>query len=269
MAENKNPGSKKMRRKELRQGKHYARQASEVPARQPRISPPKPGNATSAGRHGAPRKGDYLDPRLRGYDVGQVAKVIGVPAAEWPGRCHEIALLMQKHDLLPKNARVVYGMWLGPIADNSKFAGRPFTHHGWVICKDGSVIDPTRFAFEGVEPYVYEGPSGQEYDEAGMRFATRFRGPAPEYNPDQKQFKLPMEHMQLTALGCLLDLARGEGKPEQLRVTWCLDQLVWLGNTPPNLLGDLAEPLYEALKEIGMIAVVPIDFRKHVEQAVC
>ena len=34
--------------------------------------------------------------------------------------------------------------------------GRPV--HTWIEKLDGTVVDPTRWVFEGVWPYIYEGP---------------------------------------------------------------------------------------------------------------
>lgn len=35
------------------------------------------------------------------FDVDAVAKAIGIPTAEWPGRCHEIACAMLRAGLVP------------------------------------------------------------------------------------------------------------------------------------------------------------------------
>lgn len=54
------------------------------------------------------------------------------------------------------------GVWLGKAARWGNWRqwrcdeqGRPV--HVWIERSDGSVLDPTRWVFEGVFPYTYEG----------------------------------------------------------------------------------------------------------------
>lgn len=56
-----------------------------------------------------------------------VAKKIGIPVAEWTGRCHEIAALCLVAGVTTGTLR--YGLWHGPV--KGKRDGHP-VHHGWV-----------------------------------------------------------------------------------------------------------------------------------------
>lgn len=56
-----------------------------------------------------------------------VAKKIGLPVAEWPGRCHEVAALCLVAGVTTGSLR--YGLWHGPV--KGKRGGFP-VHHGWV-----------------------------------------------------------------------------------------------------------------------------------------
>lgn len=82
---------------------------------------------------------------------------------------------------------VRYGNWMGPIhPDCPEFGGRPFAHHGWVEKADGSIVDPTRWVFEHVKPYIYEGPN-DHYDAGGNEIREArigSRPPALEDVPD-------------------------------------------------------------------------------------
>ena len=57
------------------------------------------------------------------------------------------------------------GVWMGKIATSwgmqhsswrKDATGLPV--HVWIEKLDGTVVDPTRWVFEGVWPYIYEGP---------------------------------------------------------------------------------------------------------------
>ena len=57
------------------------------------------------------------------------------------------------------------GVWTGQTAKTwglrgrwrQDAQGRPV--HVWIELPDGTVLDPTRWTFEGVWPYVYQGPA--------------------------------------------------------------------------------------------------------------
>jgi len=95
-------------------------------------------------------------PNVFHLSAQEVAKSIDIKLTRWPGNCFGIATAMVEAKVVDGDA--VYGHWLGPVAKSCKmFSGKPIIQHGWILQKDGTVIDPTRFVFEGLSPYIWEG----------------------------------------------------------------------------------------------------------------
>lgn len=93
--------------------------------------------------------------------VADVEQAIGIPVAEWGGRCHEISIAMVREMYAPGVARVARG-WCDGVPGQ----------HSWVVvgpdCYDpqGVVIDPTLWSYLGEEPNVWTGflgTSGPHY----------------------------------------------------------------------------------------------------------
>jgi hypothetical protein len=98
--------------------------------------------------------------------LAQCEKAIGEKAEKWVARCYEISCAIVAAGLVDGEA--VYGHWIGDVAPGSHFAERgrlPFIPHGWILLKDGRVLDPTRWVFEDVDPYLYV---GEEPDHWGV-----------------------------------------------------------------------------------------------------
>jgi hypothetical protein len=116
-------------------------------------------------------------------EASRWAKRIGRPLSSWMGDCYTIARLVIDHGLVRGVAR--YGAYMGEIAPGSMFADRADVpggvNHGWVELKDGRVVDPTRWVFEDVEPYIYRGENRGEYDAGAQNRRALFRLPCPEY----------------------------------------------------------------------------------------
>lgn len=64
-----------------------------------------------------------------------VAEHVGIPLADWPGSCHQVAASILANGLVEGVLR--YGTWRGPSHPSSVFAGRKFTHHGWIEVRPG------------------------------------------------------------------------------------------------------------------------------------
>lgn len=161
---------------------------------------------------------------MRSITVAEVEKAIKLPAKKWAGQCYGVATEMVKKGVV--DGRAVYGIWWGLIHPKSLFAGRAWTHHGWIVLYDHSVIDPTRWVFEHAKPYIYHGPAacgcldyesedgddytylcicghtedehasggffnrcliGSEYDEGGNRLREELETPCPEFKVDKAQ----------------------------------------------------------------------------------
>lgn len=116
-----------------------------------------------AKRKTKPRKKSAAPRRLP--TLAECEKAIGEKAQAWVARCYEISCAIVKAGLVDGDA--VYGHWIGPVSPKSHFArarGLPFVPHGWILLKDGRVLDPTRWVFENVEPYLYVGAPPNDWD---------------------------------------------------------------------------------------------------------
>ncbi len=83
-------------------------------------------------------------------------EIVCGPTQTWPGRCGVIAHAFLRERLV--KGRAVVGVWTGPIAPSVPCTTMPGgVLHQWIVQRDGLVVDPTRWVFEGAAPYVYRG----------------------------------------------------------------------------------------------------------------
>lgn len=109
---------------------------------------------------------------------------IGMRSWEWPGRCFDVARALLRETGL--EGRAVYGFWTGPVIPSVVFDGaEPRVRHGWVVTGPGLIIDPTRFVFERVAPYIYHGPN--DYYADGQ--AINWQVTAPSRYADTPRFR--------------------------------------------------------------------------------
>ena len=113
------------------------------------------------------------------------------------------------------------------------------------------IVDPTRWVFEGVEPYIYEGLPSMEYDEGANLLRARFARPAPIFDPNKQMVSVPK--------GEARELISGLLGMSEVRAEINTEQAFWLGNMTLQALGGHAKPVYEALSEMGMKVFVPVD----------
>lgn len=188
------------------------------------------------------------------------AEAIFGPAKSWEGRCYEMACAFVNKGLV--KGVPVYGHWVGWIADNSIFSNRkgvPFVQHGWINLSDGSkrVVDPTRWVFEGVPPYIFLGENLGEYDEGGNKWREAMRRPPPEFNPESQRVpllfgdKAVKDHVN-SLLG---------GPP-----WYTMEMLFWLANLPFQDHGKYVVQVYEAICEAGESVAIPWDNRVRAER---
>jgi len=195
--------------------------------------------------------------QLHRDSVEEIAEIIDWPVDQWAGNCYAVSYsIVEKLGM--GTARAVYGHYHGPIATTSIFADRPIVRHGWILTEDGQVIDPTRWAFEDVEPYLHIGELSKEYDEAGDAWRQQFNDqqPTPAFNMNEETFDLPLpeETRQFVERLGLNDTPHSiDGVLLNMR------QLFWLGNLSLALLGQHAKPIYEALIAIDNGAIIPLD----------
>ena len=204
--------------------------------------------------------------------VGVIAAAIGVPVEQWKGNCYGIACTMVSELKIP-NARAVYGHYHGPIAPGSFFKshrGQLVTRHGWIVMEGKLVIDPTRWVFEDVDPYLYIGEVNDEYDEGGDQIRQEWNDvrPAPRYGSDgDRDAVLHLHGESLVFVTQLMPdspvkLIPGETvEHAKATVTLNVPQVFWLANLSRHKLGLHAVEVYQAPVDAGQTAAIPWDNR--------
>lgn len=202
------------------------------------------------------------------FDVHEVAAAIGLPVENWHGKCYAIACQMVMVGLT--DAEPVYGSWSGPIHPDSHFGKRQGgdVNHGWLVAdkprwnsvgvQPKSIIDPTRWVFENVEPYIYVGPNDY-YDRASdaRRMMMHAMRPIPE--PEKREVHLDLGDVEeiIEHVNQLLD-----------DDTYCCDydfkQVFYLANCPVSVLRPFAKEILSAISEAGHNGLIPVDVRQWV-----
>lgn len=196
------------------------------------------------------------------------------PAREWAGRCYEIACAFIAHGFVEGVA--VYGHWIGKVEPRSYFgrAGRgrtPFVQHGWVQVQGNPnlILDPTRWAFTGEDPFIYFGPNKGEYDEGGNKWRAALRAPCPKFDPDETLHVFTKQRIGSAAwthvekmLGAHYLIDIGEHAPGTLT----RHQLSWIANAPYEDLQPFAREIYKAISACGQEALIPIDNLRRAER---
>jgi len=192
-------------------------------------------------------------------DPHKIAEAIGIPLAKWPGNCYGIACAIVDAGLVEGTA--VYGHWRGSVAESGFFGPRahhPFVQHGWIAAPDGRVIDPTRWVFEDVSPYIYVGRADEaEYDEGGNAWRRALLRPPPE--PEGARAYA----LRLSA-GALAHVQRLLGDTER---AFTREQVAWLANLPYDALGPFVVEVYAAYEDHEHLpAFIPWDNRQRAKR---
>jgi hypothetical protein len=195
----------------------------------------------------------FNDPKLSEMlTADSVAKAIGIPTKEWPGKCYQIACAMLKANLV--KGRACYGHYLGDMSKSELFAGRAFTHHGWIETPDGGIVDPTRWVFDAVDPYIFESKSiPNEYDEGGNKLLLMTQRPVPDHEPEGRVTAIPDGEGKDLMMALM-----GRKEPQS---NLCLAEEIWLGNLSLMVLKEQAALLYQTLVDMGCRAMIPYDNR--------
>ncbi len=191
-------------------------------------------------------------------DVETAADAISYPLSKWTGQCFAVASqLVEVHQL---KGEAVYGMFVGKIAKNSHFGQRQrgFTQHGWIRMKSGVLIDPTRWAFEAVTPYIFvtTDTAHPDYDEGAnttLEISQKIRK-ASGLVKKGNDLAVPKD-IQAT-VGKLLD--------DGPRAGVSTSELFAVANTPLKQLGPQAKVIYQWLIDAGHSALIPYDNRKRI-----
>ncbi len=191
-----------------------------------------------------------------------VEKVLGMEASRWKDKCHQIACAMLDAGLVTGVER--YGHYYGPVAAGYGRRALPFQRHGWIEAPDGQVIDPTRWVFEMVDPYIYHGP-GDDYDAGKQRLIASRVGPYPGLHDPATESK-NLTAAQREANRKVIKLAvSGPAKEQLVELTggqvsdFSINQVYWLAHLPVSWLGEHAPAIYGAIARAGYKAMIPYD----------
>jgi len=212
--------------------------------------------------------------------IEAAVKAMDWPVEKWEGNCFAVATQLVKSGLVKGEA--VYGAWYGEINPLGYWGGRAggmFVRHGWVLLPDGRILDPTRWSFEGVEPYIWIGSGdAKEYDHGNNRLQEMVinRTPWPHFDDGTGEYLfelLPEIVDDLENGGAVL---RDPFDPEQMerdpldfshyRLTLTREQVFWIANFPLTRFSTKqhAREVYIQIGEHKLDAYIPIDNRRAV-----
>jgi len=177
------------------------------------------------------------------------------PTSGWEGQCYAIACIAAPL----VGGEAVYGHWLGNVSSDGYWAAYKdlsVIRHGWVVLPNGNLLDPTRWSFEAVAPYIWEGPPGLPYDPGGQRLRKEFRRDPPE--PQGNTIHLNLSQKVQSYLGGMLGIEWTKGDLTAI-------ELGWLANAPLDDLEPHAPEFFQALIEESLGAFIPIDHRRAME----
>lgn len=205
--------------------------------------------------------------------VSDIERFAKLPTVDWHGNCYGLACIAAQ--LLGEPHVPVYGHYVGEV-DRDGWWGRradmPFQQHGWVLLGDGRVLDPTRWSFENVPPYIFVSASAghPDYDEGGNAWRSSLMRPPPKRgehlgNGPSRSYELKLGpeagRLVATLLGPTeIDLKFGG------RVTCSTNQVFWLANAPYTALGEHVFTIYQAIASSYGSAAIPLDNRRRAER---
>ena len=199
--------------------------------------------------------------------IGQVVAALDWPTVGWEGNCYAVATQIVKARLV--EGRAVYGAWTG-LATSRYWAHKahhPFIRHGWIVLSDGRILDPTRWSFEGVPPYIWIGRKDhEEYDEGNNGLAEMVLARTPWPEPDDSKtyrFELLSEIVrEVERHGAELTEDEIDGLDySHIDCDLTGPQVFWLANFPITLYSSLdhAREVFTQIGEHDFKAYVPMD----------
>lgn len=182
--------------------------------------------------------------------ISHIEKAISLPASEWHGKCTLISQSVVQLGLVTGDA--VYGHYRGPVDHKSYWIGKSvcgFIQHGWVLLRDGRVLDPTRFSFENVDPYIHIGDADPDYDEGGNIWRAASREPCPEAGGKPAGMKAESQIIE--------ELFEHLTDTPFSKITWA--QAHWVATLTPEELDFSVADIYKTLKDNDLKALIPHD----------
>lgn len=190
-----------------------------------------------------------------------LAKCLKLQPRDWINRCHEISSLAIKKGCIAGS--VIYGNYYGPVGLDCpkeewiirKKQGYPI-RHGWIRQPDNVIVDPTRWVFEGVNPYVAlilsSDKEHKEYDPGAQLLRARTAGPLPTRGSDKLEHNLELDKALITWSKVMLQDKQGP--------PYTVLQIMWLANLTPTVLGVVAPSFYRALADADYKTAIPVDY---------
>jgi hypothetical protein len=183
-------------------------------------------------------------------------RLVGRPLDQWDGRCHLVSTMLAQ----AVGGVVHRGYYLGPKVEGAFFHGA-FSQHSWIALPDGTVVDPTRHAFDLSPRWpLWRGPA-DEYDVGGCKSQPP-SGPPASRHGDEKLVAVTIEQADLNETGLGFTL------PAMPAPMLTRDECAWLAHLPvkdqPHLgamTKDVAERVYRALIDAGQGELIAIDRR--------
>jgi hypothetical protein len=182
--------------------------------------------------------------------IKHIEEALDLPASEWHGKCTFVSSALVQKGLI--KGAPVYGHYLGPVDPSGYWGMRGacgFIQHGWVLLKDGRVLDPTRFSFENVDPYIHIGDADPDYDEGGNIWRAASRKPCPEAGGKPAGMKAESQIIE--------ELFEHLTDTPFYKITWA--QAHWVANLTPEELDFTVADIYKTLKDNDLKALIPHD----------
>jgi len=175
------------------------------------------------------------------------------------GAAHAVALQIPVDGKIIKSVREIYGMFYG-LSVQHKQVG--FYRHAWVLVNEKYIIDPTRWVFHGKDPkmYICEKGDRKDYDQNMVRFRSQFPRVFPPSENNTSNVVNFNWSKDLVELLQTLSL-----KIDHDFKTMHMNQVMWVANLPPPVLGNLQAEVYNKLYEMKLTGFIPVDFRKQFE----
>lgn len=190
----------------------------------------------------------------------EAERLVGRPIEEWDGRCHAVSTY-----LAPAVGGVVHrGYYLGPKVEGAYFHGE-FSQHSWIALPDGTVVDPTRHAFDLSPRWpLWTGPA-DEYDVGGCKTQPP-SGPPLERVGGSELIAVAVAESDLKITGLGFRLPRSAFTETHVLLT--RDECAWLAHLPVKdkpalgaMTRDVAERIYRALIDAEQGELIAIDRR--------